>query len=153
MIRRYSPCHWSQKINWGLYQSPTLVVWPFMAFLGLEDQPKIDRFLVYFKSLKHSSLDMSAPWSRGLRRWYVGYASSHGFKTRLNRIFGIFFFKMKHSAFIWTQGLHQVKKFQNFLRSTIQARGSKFYLVSYLVAISVNQNVAQKIHEGVGLAT
>ena len=55
--------------------------------------------------------------------------------------------------FIWTQGLHQVKKFQYFLRSTIQARGSKFYLVSYLVAISVNQNVAQKIHEGVGLAT
>ena len=93
MIRRYSRCHWSQKINWGLYQSPTLVVWPFMAFLGLEDQPKIDRFLVYFKSLKHSSLDMSAPWPRGLRRRYVGYASSHGFKTRLNRIFGIFFSK------------------------------------------------------------
>ena len=55
--------------------------------------------------------------------------------------------------FIWTQGLHQVKKFHYFFRSTIRPSWSNFYLVSYLVAISVNQNVAQKIHEGVGLAT
>ena len=51
------------------------------------------------------------------------------------------------------QGLHQVKFFQKISRITMGPSRSKFYLVSYLVAISVNQNVAQKIHEGVGLAT
>ena len=39
--------------------------------------------------------------------------------------------------FIWTQGLHQVKKFQYFLKSTIRASRLKFYSMIYSIAILV----------------